>query len=272
MTDLTIIKQDGGAYIDSREVAEIIGKQHKHLLRDIRSYCEIMGNLVKPNFGLNDFFLESSYVDPIGRTLPSYLISKMGAEVIANKLTGEKGLMFTVAYVTKFNLMEAAERAELEALAAMPAPRLGEYNACARIVTRAMRDLGAMPDDIIPFLRGLYGPLGIEIAVDVAADTGFGDEPPAPTMYTAKQIAEMLGIYSINGNPHPQAVSCILNENLCISDAHRAVATFDCGDYLGISIQYDEYAVKSVRDWLREYGYPSEVYGVDRTYNVRYDR
>jgi len=273
MTDLTIIKQDGGAYIDSREVAEIIGKQHKHLLRDIRSYCEIMGNLVKPNFGLNDFFLESSYVDPIGRTLPSYLISKMGAEVIANKLTGEKGLMFTVAYVTKFNLMEAAERAELEALAAMPAPRLGEYNACARIVTRTMRDLGATPEDMLLFLQELYRPLGITIEADI--ETDLDDEPQQvrkPRLYTAKQIAEMLGIYSINGNPHPQAVSCILNENLCISDAHRAVATFDCGDYLGISIQYDEYAVKSVRDWLREYGYPSEVYGVDRTYNVRYDR
>ena len=46
--------------------------------------------------------------------MPCYLISKMGCEVIGNKLTGEKGILFTVAYVTKFNAMEAAERAELE--------------------------------------------------------------------------------------------------------------------------------------------------------------
>ena len=270
MTDLTIIKHNGGAYIDSREVAELVGKQHKHLLRDIRSYCGIMGNMVEPNFGPNDFFLESSYVDPIGRTLPCYLISKMGAEVIANKLTGEKGTLFTVAYVAKFNQMEAAERAELEARAAMPAPSLGEYNACARVVTRAMRDLGAMPDEIIRFLRELYGPLGIRVAVgpEGAPDDG----PPAPRMRTAKQIAELLGIYSTTGNLHPQAVSCILNENLFIDDSHKAVATFDCGDHMGVSIQYDEHAVKSVEDWIVGQGFPYEVHGFGRTYNIRYDR
>jgi phage regulator Rha-like protein len=34
MDNLTIIECNGGHYIDSREVAEIIDKRHDHLLRD----------------------------------------------------------------------------------------------------------------------------------------------------------------------------------------------------------------------------------------------
>jgi len=34
----------------------------------------------------------------------------MGCEMIAHKLIGEKGVLFTAAYVAKFNEMEIAER------------------------------------------------------------------------------------------------------------------------------------------------------------------
>ena len=267
MTDLTIIKQNGGAYIDSREVADLIGKPHNDLMKSIRKYGDY---LTAGYFSLSDFFINSSYTDSTGRTLPCYLLSKMGCEMIANKLTGEKGVLFTAAYVTKFNEMEAAERAELESHATMPAPRLGEYNACARIVIRVLRELGAMPKDMILFLRELYNPLGVAIAVDMEIETE--DEQLFPRMYTAKQIAEMLGIYSVSGNPHAQAVSCILNENLFISEAHKTVITFDAGDHVGVSVQYDEYAVESVKNWLIEYDFPNEIYSFSRTYKIRYDQ
>jgi phage regulator Rha-like protein len=42
MNDLEIKKVNGGAYIDSRQVAEAIGKNHKDLLRDIRGYVGII--------------------------------------------------------------------------------------------------------------------------------------------------------------------------------------------------------------------------------------
>jgi len=270
MTDLTIIKRDGGAYIDSREIAEAIGKRHDHLLRDIKGYSNIMEKPIAPSFGVNDFFLESTYVDSIGRTLPCYLLSKMGCELVANKLTGEKGVLFTAAYVTRFNEMEMVERAELESRAAMPAPRLGEYNACARIVIRVLQELGAMPEDMILFLRELYLPLGIAITTDLINSKDDDTESLKPRYYTAKQIAEMLGVYSSNGNPHAQAISCILNENLFISEAHKTVVAIDCGDHTGVSVRYDEYAVRSVSEWIAEYSFPDEVYGFGRTYSIRY--
>lgn len=89
--------------INSREVAKMVGKAHNKLLRDIRTYC---GHLTKSKIGLSDFFIESSYKDTTGRNLKCYEITKLGCEMVANKLTGEKGTVFTAEYVKKFNEME----------------------------------------------------------------------------------------------------------------------------------------------------------------------
>ena len=54
-------------FIDSREVAEMVGKEHSKLMRDIRGYIE---NLNESKIGLVDFFNESTYVDKKGETRP----------------------------------------------------------------------------------------------------------------------------------------------------------------------------------------------------------
>lgn len=89
--------------INSREVAEMVGKEHKKLLRDIKKYADILNGA---NFGLVDFFIESTYVDAKGETRPCYEITRKGCDMVANKMTGEKGILFTAAYVTKFEEME----------------------------------------------------------------------------------------------------------------------------------------------------------------------
>jgi Rha family phage regulatory protein len=260
---LTLIKRNGGAYIDSREVAEAIGKRHHNLLRDIKEYIKVMRKgAIK--IDCSDFFLESSYQSAQNKEMFCFLLSKMGCELVASKLTGEKGVLFSVAYVMAYNRMEAAERAELEARAQKPAPRLGEYNACARLIVPALRNLGATSERIIVFLKGIYEPLGIA----VAPDDGLTD---APQTYTAKQIAKLCGLYSHGGNPHAQAVSCIINENLLLGEKHKTVITSDYGNHIGVSVRYDEYAARAVMDWLAENGYPDEIYGFERTYYALYD-
>ncbi len=265
MNDLTLIRQDGGAYIDSREVAEVIGKEHRHLLRDIRKYCEIMEKSTAPKVGLSDFFLSGSYTDSTGRVLPCYLISKMGCEMVAHKLTGEKGVLFTAAYVTAYNRMEAVERAALEARFKNPLPRLGEYNACARIIVPALRNLGVTSERIIWFLKGIYEPLGITVAGDE-------DIAAAPQTYTALQIARELGVYSQTGKPHARAVACVINEILLLGEKHKTITTADYGNHIGVSVRYDQYAMGAVKDWLVQNAYPSEVYGFERTFYVLYNR
>ena len=130
MNELSIIHKNGVDVIDSREVAEAIGKNHKELLRDIRNFVEILEKATErksalsenlsesnePNFGLaekstagkfplSDFFIPHTYTDSTGRTLPCYLLTKKGCDMVANKMTGEKGVLFTAAYVTAFENM-----------------------------------------------------------------------------------------------------------------------------------------------------------------------
>lgn len=90
-------------YIDSREVAEMVGKEHNKLLRDIRSY---IGQLGEAEIGHTDFFTESTYKTEQNKTMPCYLVTKKGCEFIAHKLTGVKGTEFTAKYINRFHEME----------------------------------------------------------------------------------------------------------------------------------------------------------------------
>lgn len=90
-------------YIDSREVAEMVGKSHDKLLRDIRTYVE---QLSLSKIGESDFFTESTYKNERGKEYPCYLVTKKGCEFIANKLTGVKGTEFTAKYINRFHDME----------------------------------------------------------------------------------------------------------------------------------------------------------------------
>lgn len=92
--------------IDSREASEMVEKEHKELLRDIRKY---IGYLAESNIALGDFFLESSYYDANNQVRPCFLLTKQGCEMVANKLTGKKGVLFTAKYVMKFNEMETQQ-------------------------------------------------------------------------------------------------------------------------------------------------------------------
>ena len=90
-------------HIDSREVAEMVGKQHKNLLSDIRGYVDKLAELkIEPG----DFFTENTYLDANNQRRPCYLVSKKGCEFIAHKLTGVKGTEFTAKYINRFHEME----------------------------------------------------------------------------------------------------------------------------------------------------------------------
>lgn len=97
-------------YIDSREVSEMVGKEHSKLLRDIRTYIE---QLSQSNFGFGNFFTESTYLDSNNQSRPCYLVTKKGCEFIAHKMTGVKGTEFTAKYIEKFHSMEDAIKSQV---------------------------------------------------------------------------------------------------------------------------------------------------------------
>ncbi len=99
--------------IDSREVAKMIGKEHKEILRDIRNY---IGYFSESKIALAEFFLESTYFDAQNKKRPNYQITKKGCEFIAHKLTGQKGAIFTATYINRFHEMEKSLNLSLQGL------------------------------------------------------------------------------------------------------------------------------------------------------------
>jgi Rha family phage regulatory protein len=254
MNELTIIKRGDAAYIDSREVAAYVGKQHGHLMRDIHGYCKIMGKITQSNFGLSDFFVESAYSDSTGRTMSCYLISRKGCELIAHKLTGEKGVLFTTAYIQKFHEMEQREREELKAQAATP--RLKVFNTAVRNVLTGYSDICASSEEIMSFLKGAYKPFGIEVTPIIRKHR-----------WTVTEIAQYLSVYSENGLYHGHAISAII-EKLNVAPEHITVTPYGA---VGMTFYYDESVLFAVENWLAENDFPHDIPHLDFEYHIRYD-
>ncbi|WP_252224304.1 MULTISPECIES: Rha family transcriptional regulator [unclassified Clostridium] len=115
---LLSITNDENLTIDSREVAEMLGKEHWEVLRMLQGYIPkgenksrrivgIIPTLRNHNVDVSEYFIKDSYkVEGNNKTYDCYLCTKMGCEILGNKLQGEKGILFTAQYVKKFNYME----------------------------------------------------------------------------------------------------------------------------------------------------------------------
>jgi|SRR5690625_1694089 len=103
MNELKVVSINGQLVTESREVAKVIGRRHSDLMRSIGSYEKILTNAKVRS---SDFFNITSYTDSKGELRNCYLLTKKGCDMVANKMTGEKGVLFTAAYVTKFEEME----------------------------------------------------------------------------------------------------------------------------------------------------------------------
>ena len=109
--------------ITTLEIAEMMGMEHGKLLRKlegrqerghhIKGYIEILN---EAQMGVVDFFEKSTYKDGKGEIRPCYKVTKLGCEFLANKFTGEKGILFTAKYIKRFHEMEDMIRGNARAV------------------------------------------------------------------------------------------------------------------------------------------------------------
>lgn len=97
------------ATLTTLEVAEMMETSHNDILRklegrkDRRGYIEI---LAESQMAVSDYFISSTYKDASGKENKCYEVTRLGCDFLANKSTGEKGVLFTARYVKRFNEME----------------------------------------------------------------------------------------------------------------------------------------------------------------------
>lgn len=101
-TNLVTIK-DGRAVTSSLQVAQKFGKEHRHILRDIRE-LECTTDFKESNFGL------SFYISEVGngaqKKNPMYLMTRDGFTFLVMGFTGKLASKFKEEYIAAFNKME----------------------------------------------------------------------------------------------------------------------------------------------------------------------
>lgn len=144
--------------ITSMEVAKMVGKEHKELLRDIRRY---VSQLAESKIALGDFFKESTYLDANNQERPCFQVTKKGCEFIAHKLTGQKGTEFTARYINRFHEMEDGKLpCPLNPIVASSVAELG------RVTDRIMTKQGTAPYKIAAVFKMECEQFGIMLPDD----------------------------------------------------------------------------------------------------------
>ena len=97
--------------ITTIEIAEMLGMKHYKILEKLDGTKDgktkgIIDILTHHDFVVSDYFILSTYKDASGKENKCYLVTKLGCDFLANKFTGEKGILFTAKYVKRFDEME----------------------------------------------------------------------------------------------------------------------------------------------------------------------
>lgn len=261
MTELTVFHHDAVDVVDSRQVAEMIGKPHNDLMKSIRTYCEYLG---QGDFSQSDFFIPSIYVNSQNKEQPCYLLTKKGCDMVANKMTGEKGVLFTAAYVTAFEAMrQHIQSGTAPRLDPAPRDRVMALNArtrAANLMTRLWNAAGVRPADQALALNGYFDGLSLprEAFGEVCTHT-----------LDATAIADHLGVLSASGKPHNQAVAALIGE-LELDESEQALTPYSRNGHDGMSMQYAPSVEDKVRTWLDGHGWPSPLPAGGKKYAVKY--
>ena len=241
--------------LDSREVAEMLGKEHKNLVRDIRSYVEELSLLkiqesdsrlkIEPS----DFFQKSSYVKR-GKEYPCFKITKKGCEFTAHKLTGIKGTEFTAMYINRFHDMEDVIKEGIPQNTATRPERLSSVNMMVKNVKEALKEAGVDSKYIATEVVRIYSDSGHQVKVPIISDV--------PALWDCTNIAKELGIMSESGRPHDKAVSAII-QKLDIFSEEVVRTAYSRNGHDGVTVQYKGSVLEKVREWLDENCYPTII-------------
>ena len=99
--ELVYIGSEGKALTTSLKIAEVFGKRHDNVLKDIREL------LCSEHFRLLNFE-ESSYVNTQNKEQPMFTMTRDGFTLLAMGFSGVKAMRFKEKYIAAFNKMEEA--------------------------------------------------------------------------------------------------------------------------------------------------------------------
>lgn len=146
--------------ITTLEVAEMMEMEHSKLIRklegskDRKGYIEILG---EAQMGVTDYFIKSTYLTSQNKEMPCYRVTKLGCDFLANKSTGEKGVLFTARYVRRFYEMEN----QIQQIPLTEHP--GEVANLIKVISNRMDRQGSAPYKSVEMLQMVCEQYGIRL-------------------------------------------------------------------------------------------------------------
>ena len=136
--------------IDSREVARMMDIPHSRVLdyiegNESNGVVSIAKAIAKRGTAIDSYFIPSTYLVN-NKECKCYLCTKKGCELLGNRQQGEKGILFNIAYVERFNEMEE----ELKSKSVHQYPELAREDELILSVVK-----GATPLDRVTALQEL---------------------------------------------------------------------------------------------------------------------
>lgn len=146
-----------GARTNSRVVAEVFEKEHKHVLAAIDDILEKKPGLRGPNFRPTE---EVVKIGVAPRTVRFFEMDRDGFTLVAMGFTGAKALDWKLAFIDAFNRMEAELRADRSELAADEPMVMRDYSPALAVIREARQIFS--PKDV----RALWPRLGLPDPMD----------------------------------------------------------------------------------------------------------
>lgn len=125
-----------------------------------RGYIDILGD---NQMNVTDYFIKSTYYTKQNKEMPCYEVTKLGCDFLANKFTGEKGILFTAKYVKRFHDMENAIQQKVYET---KATSLGEVASYTKEMDRRMEKQGSEPWKICEAFKQVSEQFGIVLPAD----------------------------------------------------------------------------------------------------------
>ena len=173
--------------LDSREVAEMMEVQHKHLLEKIDG---INKDFVAENVATKKYWEESTFENR-GKQYRNYLITKRGCEFLAHKTTGTKGNLFTDKYMDRFEQMKEYIEDEVKTINNEKPSRLEEMETETKLNNSQTRKANSL----MRMHKQCDDPKMKDYLFNKAIEALVGITPlPSKKLLTAEQVGKKLGI------------------------------------------------------------------------------
>ena len=149
--------------ITTLEVAEMMETEHSKIIRKLEGSKDRKGFiqiLAEAQMGVSDYFIPSAYRDASGKENKCYQVTKLGCDFLANKSTGEKGVIFTARYVHRFYEMEH----QIKQIPLTEHP--GEVANLIKVLSNRMDKQGSVPYRVAEMAQKICEQYGIQLPED----------------------------------------------------------------------------------------------------------